>query len=99
MSCLQTKFRRLKQAFKVWNKSVFGNLERQVYLAVHEVNRIQNLIDYDGVTYTLYIDNLQARLILTQLLNTQDQFWREKARSQAFIHGDRILPIFTVYPR
>jgi len=38
---LQVKLRNQKQAFKLWNNTVFGDVDRQVRLAIDEVNRIQ----------------------------------------------------------
>ena len=38
---LQAKLRNVKNAFKVWNRTVFGDVDRQVRLAIDEVNRIQ----------------------------------------------------------
>jgi len=53
------------------------------------VIRIQQLIDEHGVDDDLYAQELCAQLLLTKALNCQDQFWREKARHQRFIYGDR----------
>jgi len=79
----------LKQVFKVWNRTVFGDVDRQVRLAIDEVNRIQILIDTAGFTDDLYAQDLNAQLILTRALHYQDLLWKEKARDQSFINGDR----------
>lgn len=76
MRCLQEKLQRLKAAFKLWNKSVFGDIQRQVHLAVEEVNRIQRLIDYDGLTYELNASELQAHLVIMNAMNQHDQYSR-----------------------
>jgi len=89
MHRLQTKLRRVKDAFKVWNKYVFGDVQRQVKLAADEVERLQALIDVEGLDADLHAQELQAQLTLTRAMNCQDQFWREKARNQSFIFGDR----------
>jgi hypothetical protein len=44
----------MKQVFKVWNRTVFGDVDRQVWLAIDEVNRIQILIDTEGLSNDLY---------------------------------------------
>lgn len=88
MHRLQDKLHRVKAAFKLWNKSVFGDVHRHVKLAYDEVNRIQLLIDSSSLTDELYDQELQTQLILTKALNSQDQYWREKARDQRFMYGD-----------
>jgi len=40
MHCLHDKLQWVKDAFKLRNKSVFGDVQRQVHLVVDEVNRI-----------------------------------------------------------
>jgi hypothetical protein len=93
MHRLQTKLRRLKDAFRVWNKSVFGDVQRHVQLAADEVSRIQALIDSSGLDADIHM-LLQGQLTSTKAMNCQDQFWREKARNQSFIFGDRNTAYF-----
>jgi len=94
MHKLQTKLLCVKDAFKVWNMSVFGNVQRQVQLTSDEVLRIQNLIDASSIDANLHMLELQAQTTLTRAMNYQDQFWSEKARNQSFIHGDRNTSYF-----
>jgi len=94
MHHLQIKLLRVKDAFRVWNKSVFGDVQRQVTLATEEVERIQALIDVEGLDTSLHAQELQAQLSLMRAMNFQDQFWREKARNQSFIFGDRNTAYF-----
>lgn len=77
---LQLKLKNLKVVFKHWNRTIFGDVDRQVRLAVDEVHRIQHLIDTLGITAQLYAQDLEAQLLLTKALNAQDQLWKEKAR-------------------
>jgi hypothetical protein len=72
MQRLQLKLRKVKDAFRVWNKSVFGDVQRQVQLASDEVIRIQNLIDASGLDTDLHALELQAQLSLTKAMNIQD---------------------------
>jgi len=58
------------------------------------VGYIQALIDVEGLNTTLHAQELQAQLTLTRAMNCQDQFWREKARNQSFIFGDRNTTYF-----
>jgi len=74
--------------------TTFGDVNRQVRLAVDEVNHIQLLVDLSRLTDDLYEQDLQAQLILTKAMNCHDQFWREKARTQSFINGDRNTVFF-----
>ncbi|KEH41590.1 endonuclease/exonuclease/phosphatase family protein [Medicago truncatula] len=91
---LQAKLRNIKNSFKAWTCNVFGDVDRQVRLAVDEVNRIQILIDIEGFSDTLYLQDLEAQMLLTNALNVQEQFWKEKARNQHFINGDRNTAYF-----
>ncbi|XP_024630290.2 uncharacterized protein [Medicago truncatula] len=91
---LQAKLRNIKNSFKAWNRNVFADVDRQVRLAVDEVNRIQLLIDTEGFSDTLYLQDLEAQMLLTNALNVQEQFWKEKARNQHFINGDRNTAYF-----
>lgn len=66
---LQAKLRNVKNSFKAWNRNVFGDVDRQVRLAVDEVNRIQLLIDTEGFSDTLYLQDLEAQMLFTNALN------------------------------
>ena len=81
MHRLQSKLLNVKNALRVWNKAVFGDVQKQIKLAVDEVTRIQNLIDASGLDSNLHTLELQAQLALTKAMNFQDQFCREKARN------------------
>jgi len=63
-------------------------------LAVAEVNRIQQIIDTEGFSDEHYLQELEAQLLLTKALKYQEDVWREKARDQKFIHGDRNTAYF-----
>jgi len=67
---------------------VFGDVARQVRVTYDEVNQIQLLFNTKGFTDALYQDDLKAQLLLTEVLLCQDQFWKEKARSQHFIQDN-----------
>jgi len=94
MARLQLKLKNLKSIFKTWNRTVFGDVDRQVRLALAEVNRIQLLIDSEGFSDALYAQDLEAQLILTKALAYQDMLWKEKARDQNFINADRNTSYF-----
>jgi hypothetical protein len=76
---LQLKLKNLKTIFKTWNRTVFGDVDRQVRLALDEVNRIQLLIDSEGFSDVLYAQDLEAQLLITKVLAYQDMLWKEKA--------------------
>jgi len=63
-------------------------------LAVDEVNRIQQIIDTDSFSDEHYVQELEAQIVLTKALNHQEDIWKEKARDQRFIHGDRNIAYF-----
>jgi len=82
MARLQAKLKHRKQVFQHWNRTVFGDVDRKVRMAVDEVNQIQKIIDTDGFSDQLYVQELEAHLILTKALHYQDELWREKARDK-----------------
>lgn len=91
---LQLKLVHVKEAFKVWNKSIFGDVHLLLVVATLWMARIQQLIDEHGLDDDLHVEDLHAQLLLTKVLNCQDQFWREKARHQRFVCGDRNFAYF-----
>ena len=94
MSRLQAKLRNLKTGFKLWNRNVFGDVDSQVKFSIDEVKHIQLLIDAEGFSDQLYLQDLEAQLLLTKALNFQEQIWKEKARDQNIICGDRNTAYF-----
>ena len=90
----QAKLHNLKNGFKLWNRTVFGDVDRQVRLALDEVNRIQQLIDSEGFCNQLYMQDLEVQLLLTKALNFKEQLWKQKARDQRFISGDHNTAYF-----
>jgi hypothetical protein len=72
MSCLQQKLKRLKRAFKEWNKNTFGNIHSQLSVAVDEFNRIQGIIDSGSINDEIIAQDYQAQLILSKALLQQD---------------------------
>lgn len=94
MHRLQQKLLRVKKAFKVGNKTTFGDVHKQVELAMAELLRIQQLIDAHGLDDDRQAQELLAQLALTKALNCQDQLWREEERHQRFIHGNRNFVYF-----
>ena len=73
MSRLQAKLRNQKNAFTVWNRNVFGDVDAHVKFAIDEVKRNQLLIDAEGFSDQLYLQDLEAQLFLTKALNFQEQ--------------------------
>jgi len=51
--CLKQKLKRIKTTFRVWKKSVFGDIDRQVKLSIDEMNHLQHLTDIEGPSDTL----------------------------------------------
>ncbi|XP_039690616.1 uncharacterized protein [Medicago truncatula] len=94
MARLQSNLNNVKNAFKIWNRTIFCDVDRQVKLAMDEVNRIQHLIDSEGFTDNLYLQDLEAQLSLTKALNVQEELWKEKARHHQFLSGDHNTAYF-----
>lgn len=80
MSILVQNFKALKSELKTRNKSVFGYLHLNVEKALEEVDRIQSLIDVQGFSDDLKVQEQRAQITLQQALSSQEQFWKDKAR-------------------
>ena len=59
-----------------------------------KVNHIQHLVDSEGFSNQLYMQDLEAQLLLTKALNFQEQSWKEKAQDQNFVSDDRNIAYF-----
>ncbi|GAU10446.1 hypothetical protein TSUD_420660, partial [Trifolium subterraneum] len=87
MVCLQDKLKRLRAALKEWNRSVFGNIDHNVKLAIEEVSSVQALIDANDFSAALQQRDFEAQLQLSKVLMQQEMFWRDKARVDNFALG------------
>jgi hypothetical protein len=94
MYVLNTKLKRLKDKLKIWNKEIFGNVHSQVIDVEKNLQCIQSQIQIDG--HTDYLLNLEksAQYSLDKALERQEEFWREKARINWHLKGDRNTAFF-----
>lgn len=89
MYVLSAKLKILKGKLKLWNKDVFGNIHEYVAAAETKLSDIQTKINLLGHSDTLMNEEKQAQIDLDQALNKQESFWKEKARLNWHVNGDR----------
>lgn len=89
MMRLSTKLKNLKSKLKTWNKEVYGNIHEHVHSAETNLQLIQNLINTNGHTDALLNQEKEANVQLEEALKKQEIFWKDKARVNWHIHGDR----------
>jgi hypothetical protein len=94
MYVLNTKLKRLKDKLKIWNKEIFGNVHSQVIDAEKNLQCIQSQIQIDGHTDNLLNLEKSAQCSLDKALERQEEFWREKARINWHLKGDRNTAFF-----
>ncbi|KAK6146274.1 hypothetical protein DH2020_020143 [Rehmannia glutinosa] len=88
------KLKRLRQTIKVWNKEVFGDVNRQVDYQLERVQQIQADIESEGFTEELRERELEAQRKLSRTLLMQSNFLQQKARSAWLKDGDRNTAFF-----
>ncbi|MCI08111.1 RNA-directed DNA polymerase (Reverse transcriptase), partial [Trifolium medium] len=94
MYVLNVKLKRLKDKLKTWNKEVFGNVHSYVKDAEKSLQHIQSQIHLDGHSDALMIMEKEAQCNLDKALERQEEFWREKARINWHLEGDRNTAYF-----
>lgn len=91
---LSTKLKILKDKLKLWNKDVFGNIHGYVSEVEAKLAAIQHQIHLNGHNDSLMIEEKNAQCILEDALNKHDLFWKEKARINWHLDGDRNTKFF-----
>jgi len=86
---LSTKLKNLKAKLKIWNKEVFGNVHNFVKDAEQKLTDIQTQIHNEGHSDILMNAEKLAQMNLDQALARQEVFWKEKARINWHVNGDR----------
>lgn len=94
MFILNQKLKNLKQKLKIWNKTVFGNLNSIVKEAEQKLLYIQDEIDSNGATETLLEHQKMAQISLEHALEIEEEFWREKSNNAWHAQGDRNTKYF-----
>ena len=89
MHILSTKLKNLKAKLKIWNKEVFGNVHNFVKDAEQKLTDIQTQIHNEGHSDILMNAEKLAQMNLDQALARQEVFWKEKARINWHVNGDR----------
>ncbi|XP_019435293.1 PREDICTED: uncharacterized protein LOC109341779 [Lupinus angustifolius] len=94
MFILSQKLKRLKKELKHWNYNVFGNIHHMVKMATTNLNYIQKNINDMGVDEALLDHEAIAQSELLRALSVEEVFWKEKARINWHIDGDRNTSFF-----
>jgi hypothetical protein len=94
MQKLSHKLKILKGELKTWNKTVFGDINKEVRNAVANLDIIQNCINRDGYTDTLVKQEMLVKETLENALNMEELFWQEKSRAKWHCQGDRNTGFF-----
>jgi hypothetical protein len=94
MYILNTKLKRLKDKLRTWNKEVFGNVHAYVNDAEMQLQEIQSQLQTEGYTDNLGTLEKTAQGNLDKALDRQEEFWREKARINWNLKGDRNTAFF-----
>lgn len=96
MHILSQKLKHLKNNLKAWNKNTFGNIHIQVKEAETNVLNIQNQIDSVGLADNMLQQQKMAQIHLDRVLDRQETFWKQKAKTKWHIQGDRNTNYFHI---
>ncbi|GAU50480.1 hypothetical protein TSUD_409650 [Trifolium subterraneum] len=94
MFILSTKLKRLKEKLRRWNKDIFGNVHSYVNEAEQDLSNIQAQLQTSGHTDSLRSLERIAQSNLAKALIRQEEFWKEKARLNWQLEGDRNTSFF-----
>ncbi|PNX70974.1 hypothetical protein L195_g057930, partial [Trifolium pratense] len=94
MFILSKKLKILKDKLKIWNKDCFGNVHNHVISAEQKLHQIQIQIQHNGHTEALLNEEKLASAQYEDALNRQEVYWKEKARVNWHLEGDRNTKYF-----
>ncbi|KAK2374968.1 hypothetical protein QL285_075894 [Trifolium repens] len=94
MFILSSKLKLLKNALKIWNKDIFGDVHIFVSNSEENLRVIQDQIQINGPTDSLRNAEKLAQIKLEEALHRQDWFWQEKAHVNWHVDGDRNTSYF-----
>jgi hypothetical protein len=89
MFILSQKLKILKQKLRVWNKTVFGNVQNMVKVAEQNIAHLQSVMDANGITDSLMEQHKDAQFQLENALQIEEEYWREKSKVAWHLNGDR----------
>jgi hypothetical protein len=92
--CAKQKAEDVKRKIGGWNKESFGNVHEAVNHAEQKLQQIQDLIQMNGNSDALLLEEKEAHKGLDVALNRQECFWQEKAKLNWHLQGDRNTKYF-----
>ncbi|KAM1865958.1 hypothetical protein ACFX13_008872 [Malus domestica] len=94
MYVLGAKLRVLKSRIKVWNKSVFGDVNMNVDRAFDAFDEIQKEISSLGLSEERFTKEDNASLCVQKALIAQEKFYRDKSHIKWLSEGDNNTSFF-----
>ncbi|KAM1078104.1 hypothetical protein ACFX19_025815 [Malus domestica] len=94
MYVLGAKLRVLKSRIKVWNKSVFGDVNMNVDKTFDALDEIQKEISSLGPSEERFTKEDNASLCVQNALIAQEKFYRDKSRIKWLSEGDNNTSFF-----
>ena len=88
----------MKQVVKVWNKSIFGEINLKVKEAESLVLTLQDNLDA-GSSDSFHIDLLKPKALLHDRLKQKDTHWSQKSRIRWLQEGDKNSKFFHDYAK
>ncbi|XP_058751049.1 uncharacterized protein LOC131624079 [Vicia villosa] len=99
MFVLEKKLKIIKSRLKDWNRTCFGNVHINVSKAEQNLKEIPSSISLQGYIDSLYEVKAKAQHDLETALNMVEEYWKEKAKINWTLHGDRNTKLYHTYAK
>ncbi|XP_026420639.1 uncharacterized protein LOC113316707 [Papaver somniferum] len=86
---LAKKFQLLKAKIRVWNKEVFGNIDRKFELTLDQIKLLDQLADEGSISMDQLDTRNHLKLKFEDIADMQEMHYRAKSRIQWQMEGDR----------
>ncbi|XP_057803038.1 uncharacterized protein LOC131018330 [Salvia miltiorrhiza] len=92
--CIMKKLKRLRADIRVWNKDVFGNVDRALENWQKHLLDVQNRISELGYTDELFEEEVQIQAEINVALSRKSKLLQQKSRASWLVDGDRNTAFF-----